>query len=114
MKVFDLSALMKERQSSRDPYLEFVRVTSMSAGIYVLRMDDRDLQTPHTEDELYYVVSGRATFRSDSEITEVGPGKILFVAANERHSFFDIKEELSLLVFFAPPEGSHASDTAKG
>ncbi len=40
-------------------YHEFLRVPDLSAGIYVLEAGATDLQSPHTEDELYYVVAGR-------------------------------------------------------
>jgi mannose-6-phosphate isomerase-like protein (cupin superfamily) len=40
------------------PYLEFLRVPSLSAGIYVLDTGATDPQTPHHDDEVYYVASG--------------------------------------------------------
>ena len=40
-------------------YREFLRVPDLSAGLYVLEAGATDPQSPHTEDELYYVVAGR-------------------------------------------------------
>jgi hypothetical protein len=34
----------------------------------------------------------------------VAAGDVLYVAARVRHEFFEIAEELELLVFFAPAE----------
>jgi L-amino acid N-acyltransferase YncA len=62
------------------------------------------MQTPHKEDELYYVVSGRARMRVRAEEREVGPGSLIFVEAEAEHGFFDISEQLEVLVFFAPAE----------
>lgn len=85
-------------------YREFLRVPSMSAGLYVLAAGADDTQRPHHEDEMYYVVRGRARFRAGEEDREVSAGTVLFVAAEVEHRFYDIKEELAVLVFFAPAE----------
>ena len=49
----------------RKLYREFLRVPAMSAGLYVLPAGGTDLQKPHHEDEMYYVVRGRACFKAD-------------------------------------------------
>jgi len=85
-------------------YREFLRVPSMSAGLYVLAAGALDTQRPHHEDEMYYVVRGRARFRAGEEDREVSAGSVMFVAAELEHHFYDIKEELAVLVFFAPAE----------
>ena len=76
----------------------------MSAGLYVLSAGSTDLQRPHYEDEMYYVVRGRARFRAGDEDQEITSGSVLFVAAEVEHRFYDITEELAVLVFFAPAE----------
>ena len=76
----------------------------MSAGLYVLPVGATDPQRPHHEDEMYYVIRGRGRFRAADEDTEVSAGSVLFVAAEAEHRFYDIAEELAVLVFFAPAE----------
>jgi mannose-6-phosphate isomerase-like protein (cupin superfamily) len=76
----------------------------MSAGLYVLPAGGVDTQRPHQEDEMYYVTRGRGKFRAGDEDREVSAGSVLFVAAEVEHRFYDITEELAVLVFFAPPE----------
>jgi quercetin dioxygenase-like cupin family protein len=93
-----------ERARSGKLYREFLRVPTMSAGLYVLAAGATDQQKPHAEDELYYVVRGRARFRAGEEDSEVRAETVLFVAANVEHKFYDITEELAVLVFFAPAE----------
>ena len=61
-----------------------------------------DPQRPHHEDEMYYVLRGRARFKAADEDREVSAGSVLFVAAEVEHRFYDIAEERALLVFFAP------------
>lgn len=94
----------RQRTESGKLYREFLRVPSMSAGLYVLPAGATDLQRPHHEDEMYYVVRGRARFRAGDEDQEVSAGSVLFVAAEVEHKFHDITEELAVLVFFAPAE----------
>lgn len=87
-------------------YREFLRVPAMSAGIYVLPAGATDKQTPHQEDEIYYVVRGKARMRLGSEERSVSVGDVIFVEKKLDHRFFDIAEELVLLVIFAPAESS--------
>jgi len=94
----------RQRSESGKLYREFLRVPAMSAGLYILPAGATDLQRPHHEDELYYVVHGRARFKAGDEDREVDAGSLLFVAAEVEHRFYDIAEELAVLVFFAPAE----------
>jgi len=110
VNVFDFSELL-----ARSPkrHLEFIRVSAFSVGIYVLDSGATDLQTPHSEDEVYYVVGGHAKMRTGSEgdfnSFDVSPGTIIFVPASVHHSFYDISERLAVLVFFGPPGKAHDS-----
>jgi mannose-6-phosphate isomerase-like protein (cupin superfamily) len=100
----DLDSLAADRARRGDAYLEFLRVASMSAGIYVLPAGSVDAQTPHGQDELYYVVRGRARMRAGAEDRPLESGTVVFVGAHVEHRFYDIQEELTVLVFFAPAE----------
>jgi mannose-6-phosphate isomerase-like protein (cupin superfamily) len=101
---FELNDLTEKQGKSGRRYYEFLHVDSLSSGVYVLKAGDIDPQDPHREDELYYVVGGRATIRVGSEERPVGPGSLVFVPATIPHEFHDIEEELKVLVFFSPPE----------
>ena len=101
---FDLSQLQQQQAASGRRYLEFIRVPSMSAGVYVLPAGGNDPQSPHKEDEMYYVVRGRARMTVAGEEQAIEPGSVIFVGANVDHRFHDIQEELVVLVFFAPVE----------
>ena len=101
---FHLDDLAKQRAATGKLYLEFLRVPAMSAGVYVLPKDGRDPQKPHREDEMYYVVRGRARMQIGTEHGEVQAGSVIFVEAEAEHRFYDIVEELEVLVFFAPAE----------
>jgi mannose-6-phosphate isomerase-like protein (cupin superfamily) len=102
MQLFELSDVLRERAHSNKDYLQFINEGTLSLGLYVLAAGAEDTQSPHAEDEIYYVVSGRATVVVADERRPVGPGSIVFVARDVPHRFVDIVEDLSLLVFFAP------------
>lgn len=101
---FKIGEVDQQRAQSSKLYREFLRVPAMSAGLYVLPAGATDPQRPHHEDEMYYVIRGRARFRAGEENAEVSAGSIIFVAAEVEHRFYDITEELAVLVFFAPAE----------
>ena len=101
---FHLEDLNRQRAANGKLYLEFLRVPAMSAGAYVLPKGGIDPQKPHREDEMYYVVRGRARMQIGAEDAEVSNGTVIFVEAETEHRFYDIQEELEVLVFFAPAE----------
>ena len=113
MQTFALSELIKASEATKRAWTEFLRLPALSMGLYRLQAgQSEDPQQPHTEDEVYYVVSGKARFRAGTEVQAVAPGTLLFVERAVEHRFFDIAEDLTVLVFFAPAEGSLA--TGKG
>jgi mannose-6-phosphate isomerase-like protein (cupin superfamily) len=93
-------------RAAGDPWVEFQRSSDLSTGLYVLEAGEADEQEPHTEDEIYVCVSGRARFVTPSGQCEVVPGSVIFVPAREEHRFTDITERLELVVVFGPAEGT--------
>ena len=106
MDAFELADVVASRERTGNPYLEFITVPDLSVGLYVLGAGQADLQQPHGEDEVYYVVSGAGRITVGDEVREIRPGSIVFVAASVPHRFHDITEELTLFVAFGPAEGS--------
>jgi mannose-6-phosphate isomerase-like protein (cupin superfamily) len=107
MQAFDLAQLISQREASDKRYLEFLKVPDLSMGLYVLPANGTDPQSPHTEDEVYYVVSGKAKILVADENRDVQAGSIVYVAKNIAHRFHSIEEDLTVLVFFAPAEYSN-------
>jgi mannose-6-phosphate isomerase-like protein (cupin superfamily) len=103
-EFFEIDHLEQQRQRAGMSYLEFLRIPAMSAGVYTLPAGSADPQKPHRQDEMYYVVRGRARMQLGSNDHGVKPGSVIFVPAEAEHRFYDIAEELVLLVFFAPAE----------
>jgi len=111
MDTFEMADLIVEQKELGARYLEFFTADTgtLSLGLYVLPAGDTDPQQPHTEDEIYYVVSGAARIQVGDEDREIRAGSIIFVETDAPHRFHSITETLTLLVVFAPPRRSRAT-----
>jgi mannose-6-phosphate isomerase-like protein (cupin superfamily) len=108
-RFFHLPELLAEHADRGKRYWEFLRVPALSAGVYALPKDGEDHQTPHHQDEIYYVIRGRARMKitrddQSSEDRLVTHGTVIFVEAGTEHRFHSIEEELVVLVVFGPAE----------
>jgi mannose-6-phosphate isomerase-like protein (cupin superfamily) len=106
MQFFEVQDVIDRLENSGQLYEEFLRVHGISTGIYSLRAGTTDPQEPHSRDEIYYVLHGAASIHVGNETQIIKPGSVIFVPAGAEHKFHDIKEDLTLLVVFAPPERS--------
>jgi mannose-6-phosphate isomerase-like protein (cupin superfamily) len=107
----ELDDVIAQARAAPDGYAaEVLRSDLLSVGLYLVPAGGTDDQTPHAEDEVYYTVRGRGQLRVGVEDHPVEPGTLLFVPAAAVHFFHDISEELVLVVFWAPPEGSVETD----
>ncbi|RZT83800.1 cupin domain [Pseudonocardia sediminis] len=102
-------------------YREHLRTADLSVGTYCIPVGGKDGQEPHTEDEIYVVVRGRAKLVSEtaeagadgtriSTEYEIGPGSVVHLPAREVHHFTEVTEDLSIVVVFAPAERSRGLD----
>jgi mannose-6-phosphate isomerase-like protein (cupin superfamily) len=108
MEGFEIEQLLSQQKQAGRAYLEFLRKPSLSMGLYCLPAGGVDLQSPHTEDEVYYVIDGKAQIQVGEEDRSVSTGSIVFVAAHVPHRFHTIAEDLTVLVSFASAEYSQA------
>lgn len=68
-----------------------------------------DPQTPHEQDELYFIHSGQGTLRIANEVHSFGPGTCFFVPAGVDHRFEKFSDDFSTWVVFWGPAGGEAS-----
>lgn len=76
---------------------------SMRVELYAPR--GCDPQTPHTQDELYFIARGSGNFVRGNTLTEFGPGDVLFVPAGEIHRFEKFSDDFATWVVFYGQEG---------
>jgi mannose-6-phosphate isomerase-like protein (cupin superfamily) len=98
---FELDDLQADRSRS---YAEFLRRPGISMGIYHLPVGGKDPQHPHSADEVYVVLAGRAVLDVGGERLDMQRGRVVSVDVGVDHRFVDITEDLSVLVVFAPPD----------
>jgi mannose-6-phosphate isomerase-like protein (cupin superfamily) len=114
MDAFSIPDLISGQAAAKGRYLEFLRRDSLSMGVYTLPQGGVDPQKPHAEDEVYYVLGGTASISVGDEQRAVAPGDLIYVDKEVEHRFHTITADLSLLVFFAPAEGTMPSAPQRG
>jgi len=58
-------------------------------------------KNPHTGDEIYYVISGSGMARVGNETYSVEAGDVVYVEAGLEHDFFNIEEDITVLIVLA-------------
>ncbi len=108
--AFDLADLVARLAADRHDFAEFFRAATGTLSLTVARWPagSVDDQQPHTEDEVYYVASGRGRLTIGDEGIDVTSGSVAFVAAGVEHRFGDISEDLEVLVFWSPARHTNA------
>jgi mannose-6-phosphate isomerase-like protein (cupin superfamily) len=91
------------------PFVELLRHGTMSVEFYAPR--GVDTQTPHSQDELYVVVSGSGEFINGPRRHRFGPGDLLFVPAGVEHRFENFSDDFAVwVVFYGPRGGEKVAD----
>ena len=75
-----LAEVEAERAAAGKLYRQFMSCGTLSVGLYKLAAGSEDPQQPHAEDEVYYIVSGRARLTAGDDDLAVAPGSTIFVA----------------------------------
>ena len=65
-------------------------------------------QTPHEQDEIYFIIRGRGVLSHDGKRDQFESGDLLFVAAGTEHQIEDIADGLALWRVFYGPGGGEA------
>lgn len=108
MQILRAAGHFAVRDGEPNQYREHLRVPDLSVGTYCIPVGGKDGQEPHSEDEVYVVMRGRATLVCEGVEHAVGPGTVVHVPAGEDHRFVDVSEDLSVVVVFAPAERTRA------
>lgn len=69
-------------------------------------------QTPHTQDEVYVVVSGRGVLLHDGRRDPFETGDLMFVAAGVEHRFTDFTPDFAVWRVFYGVEGGELHSAA--
>lgn len=86
-------------------------VTAMSHGsmsVEVFAPNELDRQTPHEQDELYFVQRGSGTLTIDGVAHLCKAGDALFVRARQEHRFTNCTQDFATWVVFWGPKGGES------
>ena len=86
-----------------EPFVEAFRHGSMSVELYAPK--DIDIQTPHDQDELYFIHSGQGEVVIAGERHLFAPGMAFFVPAHVDHRFENFTSDFAAWVVFWGPKG---------
>jgi mannose-6-phosphate isomerase-like protein (cupin superfamily) len=67
-----------------------------------------NVQTPHAQDEIYFVIRGRGVLVHAGKRDAFGPGDLMFVAAGVEHHYEDFSGDLALWRVFYGADGGEA------
>ncbi|MDX1909500.1 MAG: cupin domain-containing protein [Bacteroidia bacterium] len=84
-------------------FLEVFQHGTLSVELYKPRA--KDLQQPHTRDEVYVVIAGQGMFVMDEVQYAYRAGDMIFVPAGAVHRFETFSPDFMTWVFFYGPEG---------
>ena len=81
-------------------------MTGGTMSVEVFAPQGVDLQTPHTQDELYFVQRGTGEIVINGQRFDAAAGDAFFVAAHVEHRFENFSEDfVTWVVFYGPPGG---------
>lgn len=101
---FRLEDHLKNIAENADPLIYYDTIfenTNLRVGVLRLSENEKDTQSPHTEDEIYYCVKGDGFLNIEGKNYLVKPGKIFFVGKGELHQFHGFSQEIVILYFFS-------------
>ena len=105
MKIeFDINEYLKNIPKSGSYYHTFINRDNLAAGVIRLDQGEKDTQTPHESDEIYYVMRGDGFLNISGKDHLISDAKAYFVGKNTEHKFHGNKKELVVLYFFCGPD----------
>ncbi len=89
------------------PFLAMMAGGTMTVEVFApgISNADEDLQTMHTQDELYFVQSGRGEFVIKEQRFRAAQGDAFFVPAGIKHRFENFSRDFVTWVVLYGPQG---------
>ena len=90
-----------------EPFAVALQHGSMLLEVFAPRGTDR--QIPHTQDEIYLIISGTAELEVEGKRVPAKAGDALFVAAHADHRFHEISDDFVTWVVLWGPDGGETN-----
>jgi mannose-6-phosphate isomerase-like protein (cupin superfamily) len=98
-KIFELERLVAKLEKEGNYFLDFVNLHTLQVGILRLRPLEKDMQEPHSADEIYFVIRGNGFIEMNNKKHKIIPNSFIYVPANMEHRFVGNTEELLVAYF---------------
>lgn len=93
MKIeFDINEYIKNIAKSTSYYHTFINRDNLAAGVLRLDSGEEDTQSPHENDEIYYVVRGDGFLNIAGKDYPISEAKAYFVGKNIITNFMGTKK----------------------
>jgi mannose-6-phosphate isomerase-like protein (cupin superfamily) len=79
-------------------FIEAFKKGKVSIEMY--KPDKVDLQTPHSQDEIYMIISGSGMFKNGDQNYTFNANDLIFVPAFVEHRFYDFTDDFCTWVVF--------------
>jgi mannose-6-phosphate isomerase-like protein (cupin superfamily) len=86
MRIIEGAGVWARSAAAAGDWTEQLRTPDLSVGTYCIPAGGLDTQNPHSEDEIYVVIAGRAKIVTPAGAAEVEPGSVIFVPAGEERT----------------------------
>ena len=96
-KIFESKELVSQLNDKGGYFIDFVTTKDIEAGIICLHPGEKDLQEPHSVDEIYYVIEGFAYIEIEGRSKAIKERDIIFIPAKSRHRFHGNNQDLVVL-----------------
>jgi mannose-6-phosphate isomerase-like protein (cupin superfamily) len=96
---FSIGEVQQRLEAASGGYEIVHRSPRLEIGVYVLVAPAADEQQPHSDDEVYVVLSGRGTLEVEGKSFAVSEGDALFVEAGAEHRFTGYESLAALVIF---------------
>jgi mannose-6-phosphate isomerase-like protein (cupin superfamily) len=103
MSFYDLDKILSTIEKN-EYFVDFINTKSLEAGIIMLQEGQKDTQTSHPSDELYYVIRGEGYIRIEGKSRRVERGTFIYIPAKTSHYFYGNKGEFVILYLFPKHE----------
>src|SRR5262245_59186484 len=95
-----LDKVIADLDNTGNYFLDVFNNKGVDLGILRLRKGEKDIQLPHSVNEVYFIVEGNGFIEMEGKLKPVKKADFIFVSANVQHRFIVDDEDLVVIYFF--------------
>lgn len=100
-KLIDLRGLISKMNLDGSGFLNFFELEHLQVGMLRLKPGEKDMQDPHSSDEVYLVLEGDGFIEIGKKTYSLKKDLFIFVPAEVKHRFYGNTKEIWVVYFFS-------------